>query len=44
MTLKHAKKFDHLFSCVFIFSNIFAQGHCFDAVMVTGLKYFISLH
>ena len=34
MTLKLADKFNHPFSHLFIFCNIFAQGHWFDAVMV----------
>ena len=33
-TLKFAEKFDHLFSHIFIFSNIFAQSNGFDAVTV----------
>ena len=33
-TVKLAEKFDHPFSHVFIFLNIFAQGHGFDAVTV----------
>ena len=33
-TLKLAEKFDHSFSHLFIFRNIFAQGHGFNAVMV----------
>ena len=31
---KLAEKFDHTFSHLFIFRNIFAQGHMFDAVTV----------
>ena len=31
-TLKLAEKFDRSFSHLFIFRNIFAQGHGFDAV------------
>ena len=33
-TLKLAEKFDHPFSHLFIFLNIFAQGHWFVAVKV----------
>ena len=36
-TLKLAEKFDHPFSHLFIFRNIFAQGHGFDAVTVAIL-------
>ena len=32
--LKLVEKFDHPFSHLFIFRNIFAQGHGFDAVTV----------
>ena len=41
-TLELAEKFDHPVSPLLIFVNIFAQGHCFDAVTVTGSKYFVS--
>ena len=43
-TLKLSEIFDHPFSHLFIFGNIFAQGHGFDAVTVTSSKYFVSLH
>ena len=43
-TLKLTEKFDNSFSHLFIFRNIFAQGHGFDAVTVTISLYFISLH
>ena len=33
-TLKLAEKFDHPFSHLFIFRNIFAQGRGFDAEVV----------
>ena len=33
-TLKLGEKFYHPFSDLFIFHNIFAQGHGFDAVTV----------
>ena len=42
-TLKLAAKFDHQFSHLFIFRNIFVQGHGFDAVTVAMLCLF-SLH
>ena len=41
--LKLAEKFDHPFSHFFIFRNIFAQGHGFEAVTV-AIPYFIFLH
>ena len=34
--MKLAEKFDHPFSYLIIFGNIFALGHGFDFVMVTG--------
>ena len=36
-TMKLAEKFDHPFSHLFIFRNIVAQGHRFDAVTVAIL-------
>ena len=42
-TLKLAEKFVHPCSHLFIFGNIFAKGHGFDAVTVTISKYFVSL-
>ena len=43
-TFKLPEKFDHPFLHLFIFGNIFAQGHDFVAVTVTFLKYLVSLH
>ena len=33
-TPKRAEKFDHPFSQLFLFRNMFAEGHGFDAVTV----------
>ena len=37
-SLKLAVKFDNTFSHLFLFGNIFTQGHGFDAVTVTSSK------
>ena len=42
-TLKLADKFDHPLKHLFIFGNIFAQGHGFDAMTVTISKYFVNI-
>ena len=42
-SVKLSEKFDHLFSHIFISSNIFSQGHGFDAVPVISSEYFVSL-
>ena len=41
---KFAEKFDHQFSHVFIFGNMFPESHGFVAVPVTRSKSFVSLH
>ena len=43
-TLKFAERFGNLFSRLFIWQNIFAQGHGFDAETVKTSKYFVSLN
>ena len=43
-TVKRAKKFDHKFSHLFIFRNIFAQDYGFEAKTVKSSKYFVSHH
>ena len=42
--LKLVEKFDRPFSHLFIFRNIFAQGHGFDAVTLAISQYFKSIH
>ena len=44
-TLKLAEKFYHpLFSHLFIFVYMFAQGHDFDVVTIASSKYFVTIH
>ena len=42
--LKFAEKFDHPFSHVFIFGNMFPASHGFVAVSVTRSNNLVSLH
>ena len=42
-TLIVAEKFEHIFLHLFIFSNIFATDHGFDAVTIKSSQYFVSL-
>ena len=41
-TLRFAEKFDHLFSHVFTFSNMFPESHGFISVPVTISNNFVS--
>ena len=42
-TLRFAEKFEHPFSQVFLFGNMFHESHGFVAVPVTSLNNFVSL-
>ena len=44
MILKYPEKFEHPFSQVFLFGNMFPEGHGFVAVPFTRSNYFFSLH
>ena len=41
---RFSKKFDHLFSHVFIFGNMFPESHGFVAMPATRSNIFVALH